>query len=172
MSDFVVPTGREDGLPQLALLTGDAIGLEGDPVCETARRIHESDENASSERAWIEHDCADPSQLHESRTFVGEYMEVFPGHYHRYLGLFEQVRGGTLFLRRVEFLGRAAQRTLATVLEQRFFSPLRGTEPRPYEATTLITVAEDLSAPELDDLLDPDLRRQMAAAPVHSSVLL
>lgn len=125
------------------------------------RALH--DASPRKAEPWIVHDCADPSCLHESRTFVGEYSELFPGHYHRYLGLLEQARGGTVLLRHVEALGGAAQRTLAAVFEQRFFTPIRGNEARPYTAVTVLTVSGDLDADGLVSELEPGLRRQVEA---------
>ncbi|MEM7166445.1 MAG: sigma 54-interacting transcriptional regulator [Planctomycetota bacterium] len=152
---------RRNDERKLLVITGDvAVAQHGDAVRALAHSLHDS--SLRHREPWAEHDCADPTCLHESRTFVGEYMEVFPGHYHRYLGLFEQARGGTLLLRRVECLGSAAQRTLASVLEQRFFSPIRSSEPRTYEATTILTLGEGEAVG--DHTVDPALQRVLATA--------
>ena len=75
-------------------------------------------------------------------------------------GLFEQARGGTLFINELSDLGRTAQKLIVAVLEEGSFARVGGSQPVKVEARIMASVRPDFEA--LAD--NGELRRDLLSA--------
>lgn len=109
-----------------------------------AEELHKRDRDAA--RPFVVVDCRHSRSWDAPRRFLGEYAEVRPGHYLRYLGALEEARDGTLLLEGVESLPRDVQILFRDVLESGSFTPIRGSEPVRYRAQTITLTTESLDS--------------------------
>ncbi|MGC8915872.1 MAG: sigma 54-interacting transcriptional regulator [Thermoanaerobaculum sp.] len=124
-----------------------------------ARRLHR---RSRPGRPFLVLDCAAiPATLLPSELF-GHTAGAFTDATRRRRGFLELAAEGTLVLDRADALPPAAQASLLRVLEERRFTPLGATQPRPFRARVVALVGPDLKAKIESGQFRPDLYHRLA----------
>ena len=124
-----------------------------------AREVH--DRSPRAKGPFVVINCAAiPATLLESVLF-GHKKGTFTGADCDRPGVFEQARGGTLFMDEIGELSPAAQAALLRVLEQKRFSPIGGTRELEADVRVVAATHRDLSAMAAQERFRLDLYHRL-----------
>lgn len=144
-------------------------GRRGTGRRRLAERIHLTSPRRDSPFQAI--DCTRCSPLTGRRIFLGEHRSAFMSGRsttRKYLGLFESIGSGTLYLEELEKLGADLQKILASVIESGYFTPLGSSIGIPFEGGVIGSTHEELDTLVASGLLVTELRDQLSARRVET----
>ena len=136
-------------------------GARGTGRRSLARGLHAR--SARRGRPFLSFDCRERNPLELRRVFLGEFQEVSPGRYLKYLGLLEAVQDGTLYLEEVESLSLDMQKILSRVLDERRFSPLGSDSVLPFRGRLMASTVVDLEACVADQTIHQRFHEQISS---------
>ncbi len=118
-------------------------GTRGTGKRALARAIHAS--SVRRRKMFRVFNCRSCSPLEMRRLFLGELHggRSDGGRYIRYLGLFEEVTEGTLYLEEVEYLPLDMQRIVSDVIRSQAFRPIGSEVSLPFRGRVILSTCSD-----------------------------
>ena len=135
------------------------LGESGTGKEHIARMIHEKSKRAS--KPFVTVDCGTLNEQLAASTLFGHERGAFTGADSARIGVFEEAKGGTLFMDEIGNLSMEVQKMLLRVVQERRFRRVGGTKDIEADVRLVLATNEDLGKAVSNDTFKHDLLQRL-----------